>query len=319
MSYAELFASIKRQGIVETHFHVGPEFVDRRYDIADLARDVAGLGALLVAKNHTYATAPLASFARNRLGADMAGGIVLNRFVGGVSPYAVLGAASGNHGRLSTGELPPVVVWMPTVHARAHVETLGHSFDKRWGSFDCCNTDVDEGLRPIDVFVRGEPTGELLATLDVVAAEKYVLATGHLSAADVRRLVPLALERGIETVIVTHPHYPSTELTDAELVALVAYPGVFVEHCLAIHTIEGVPLERIAAAIEATGPERVILSTDFGQKRSPPLERGIADHVDALAPLLLGALGERRFSRMFTANGRAALLGQRAADRAATA
>lgn len=319
MSYTELFERIKRQGIVETHFHIGPEFVDRRYDVADLARDVAGLGALLVAKNHTYATTPLASFARTRLGADIVGGIVLNRFVGGVSPYAVLGAASANRGRLSTLELPPVVVWMPTVHARAHVEALGHSFDKRWGTFDCCKTDIDERLRPIDVFIGGEPTDELLSTLDVIAAEKYVLATGHLAATDVIRLVPLALERGIASVIVTHPHYPSTELTDAELVGLVAYPGVFIEHCLAIHTIEGVPLERIAAAIDATGPEHVILSTDFGQKRSPPLEQGIADYVECLAPLLLDTIGERRFTRMLTVNGRTALLGPWAADRAANA
>jgi len=33
----DLAESLRQEGIVDTHFHVGPELIRRRYDIAELA------------------------------------------------------------------------------------------------------------------------------------------------------------------------------------------------------------------------------------------------------------------------------------------
>jgi hypothetical protein len=117
----------------------------------------------------------------------------------------------------------------------------------------------------------------------------------------------MALEAGVPGVLITHPHYPSVGLSDDELVALTRDPRVFVEHCLAVHTIEGIPLEQFAASIVATGPEQVVVSSDFGQVISGPFP--VATH--AYATRLLTLLGDRiardAFIALFSGNGRRAL------------
>ena len=51
------------RGIVDTHFHVGPEFIDRMYDVYTLAEIARDRNITLVLKNHTYPTTPLAALA----------------------------------------------------------------------------------------------------------------------------------------------------------------------------------------------------------------------------------------------------------------
>jgi len=295
--------------LVDTHYHVGPELLPRRYDVKGLAEAAAPIGMTLVLKNHTYGTAPLAAYARAHLGAQFLGGLVLNRFVGGLNADAVLGAVSGNHTQVGDPSLPepPIVVWMPTVHAVSHLKTLGKSFDSRWfGS--CAPAPSAAGEEPVVVFDDDlQPVPELLAVLDVVARTGSRLATGHLSAAEIMRLVPLALERGVPAVILTHPHYPSVELSDAQLQQLARDPRVFVEHCFAIHTIEEVPLDRFARAIKATGPEQVILSTDFGQIHSDPTPQGSVRFAREMAEALGGAFGADDLVRMLSETPRRAL------------
>ncbi len=87
-------------------------------------------------------------------------------------------------------------------------------------------------------------------------------------------LVPMALQLGVSRVLLTQPHYPSVELSNDQLVELTRDSRVFIEHCLAIHTIEGVPLDRFADSILATGTGQVILATDFGQIHSDPVPDG---------------------------------------------
>lgn len=303
--------------IVETHFHVGPEVIPRRYDMRGLATAVAGCDATLVAKNHMASTTSLAALARARFGARILGGIVLNHFVGGLNPHAVRAAAATNRAHVggdveSARADPPFVVWMPTVHAAAHLRTLGHEFDPRWSG--CCASrhdhlgavlDPADGISAFDA--RGRPAAGLEVVLDAIARAGAVLATGHLAADETMRLVPLAIGAGVRSIIVTHPHYPSVQLSDAELVDLAGLPGVHIEHCFAIHTIEGVPLETLASSILATGPDRVILSTDFGQLHSPDFPEGSERYAVELLEHLGGELGVERVVDMFTTTGARAL------------
>src|SRR4029079_3342502 len=109
---------LRDAGLVDTHYHVGPELIVRRYDVKTLADKAVPFGATLVLKNHTYPTTPLASLARGHFGASFLGGVVLNNYVGGLNPQAVQGAHSGNRSNVSdpTPDPMPIVVWMPTVH-----------------------------------------------------------------------------------------------------------------------------------------------------------------------------------------------------------
>src|SRR4029079_13433096 len=93
---AALREELRRAGVIDTHYHIGPELIVRRYDVKSLADAAVPFGATLVLKNHTYPTTPLASLARARFGAKFLGGVVLNQYVGGLNPQAIEGARSGN-------------------------------------------------------------------------------------------------------------------------------------------------------------------------------------------------------------------------------
>ena len=305
---------LQEEGVVDTHFHVGPELLPRRYDVKDLAQAARAWNATLVLKNHTYPTTPLASYARRHEGVRLLGGTVLNRFVGGMNPDAVLSAQSGNRtDPQGDREEPTFVVWMPTVHAQAHLDSLGFAFDPRWGGgCKTCEESLD-GAQPrtetaVAVFdENGDPVPELPAVLEAIASVKARLATGHLSAAEVVKLVPMALEAGIPAVILTHPHFPSIELSDDQLCALVKDERVFIEHCFAIHTIEEVPLARFAESIEHTGTDQVILSTDFGQVHSDPFPDGTVRFATAMGDAWPDRFDEAELVRLFCDNPRRAL------------
>jgi len=208
----------------------------------------------------------------------------------------------------------PMVVWMPTVHARSHLQFHGFGFDPRWSGC-CTHGEADHATvarttaeEPVIVFDDdGSPAPQLIPTLEAIARNNCVLASGHLHAEEVKRLVPLALELGVKRVILTHPHYPSINLSDTDLKMLSRHPEVFIEHCFAIHTQDGVPLESYAESIRITGPEQVLLSTDFGQVTSDPFPEGTLRYAAALASLLEGKVSRVGFLAMFTGNGRRAL------------
>lgn len=319
--HTELRAALRDAGIVDSHYHVGPELLPRRYDVKTLAEAAAPWRASLVLKNHTYPTTPLAALARAHFGARFYGGVVLNGFVGGLNPHAVESAVSGNreHVNENYADTSPIVVWMPTVHAVSHLKNLGHAFDPRWSG--CCmhHHEADEekgkgeaaemgGNEPVAVFDdRLRPLPALINTLEAVAKYGCILATGHLSAPEVLKLVPLALDMGVRRIIVTHPDYPSVGLSPDELRQLTRYPQVFIEHCFAIHTIEEVPLARFADSIRTTGPEQVLLSTDFGQITSDPFPDGTIRYANELWRLLKSTVSRDHFLGMFSANGQRAL------------
>jgi Family of unknown function (DUF6282) len=308
-----LVEKLREAGVVDTHFHIGPEFVRRRYDVSELAEAVRPWNATLVLKNHTYPTTPLAAYARRHAGVRLLGGTVLNRFVGGLNPDAVWSALSGNRSdvRGDGTEDPPFVVWMPTVHAESHLATLGQAFDSRWGACSTCVTVTDKTSHPeepVRVFdSKGKPVPELAPVLEAIGRAGACLATGHLSAGEIMKLVPMALDASIRAVILTHPHYPSVELSDRQLCDLARDERVFVEHCFAIHTIEKVPLERFVASIDATGPDQVILSTDFGQIQSDPFPDCTVRFASAIQALKPQKWGETDLIAMCTDTPRRAL------------
>ena len=95
------------EGLMDTHFHSGPDVFARALDDeqgAQLYKD-RGMGALVL-KNHVVPTADRAWFVRKHMaGINVFGGIALNNSVGGLNPIAVDIA----------GRLGAKVVWLPTV------------------------------------------------------------------------------------------------------------------------------------------------------------------------------------------------------------
>ena len=190
-------------------------------------------------------------------GIQVVGGIVLNRAVGGINPYAVQAAL----------QLGAKHVWMPTVDAANHARTFGSTgaYDKQASSVADTS---DTGIEVIDD--AGTPIDGLIDVLDLIAEHSAILSTCHLSVPEIKQLVPLARERGVEKIMITHPFFkvPNLDLdTLKELVALGAYAEF--GYCTVSPMWNHAPLTRVVEAIKEVGPEHSILMSDAGQRHNP--------------------------------------------------
>ena len=191
------------------------------------------------------------------------GGVVLNRFVGGINPHAVeLALAMGG-----------AVVWMPTIHAGNHLDYYGEAgFKEQKAGYRARPVD------PVSVLDdSGKLTNEALQLLEVVAAHSgVVLNNGHLGAEETKVLFSEARRLGVERLMVAHPELPLSGYSlefQQEMVGL----GAVIERCYLPHTDHwgGFPLERTVREIERLGVENCVLSTDFGQVNNPPPAQGL--------------------------------------------
>ncbi len=235
-------------GLIDLHLHSAPDVRPRHLDDIELARSAkaAGLRAIMI-KSHVTITADRAQIAEKvASGIRVFGGVALNDPVGGLNPAAVE-AAIGLGARQ---------IWMPTISAARHIAYYRKWLDTPQGSrTDRGITILDEdgALRPV---VRD--------ILGLIADAGIILGTGQLSPEEIKVLVPAAREARVRHVIVTHPELAISALP-LDLQQELALPGVWFERCF-VGTVfrEPTPLEEIAAGIRALGPERTILSSDFG-------------------------------------------------------
>jgi hypothetical protein len=266
------------RGAFDMHVHIAPDVVPRRIDDVALARRFEELGlAGFVLKSHYTSTAERAAVVRGVVpGVRTMGAIALNRSVGGMNALAVeIAALEGAR-----------VVWLPTVDAVN--ESAGRTEPKPGDKVPVWAA-VQYGLRQRGVAVEAVPvvdgqgrvlpeTRDVLAT---VAAHRLVLGTGHLSRDEIFAVVGAAIEEGVEQIVITHPEFPSQNLSAEDQLAL-ARKGALLERCLTTPHTGKVTWERWLDAIRAAGPENSVLATDLGQVDNPPVEDGLALLVDRL-------------------------------------
>ena len=110
-------------GAIDLHVHCGPEGIPRRFDAVSLAEHVkqSGLGGVVL-KSHVTCTSNWAEMAHRLTETRLYGSVVLNHYVGGINPMAVRGAL----GPAIDGVPYLKVVWLPTVHAAAHLYARHH-------------------------------------------------------------------------------------------------------------------------------------------------------------------------------------------------
>jgi hypothetical protein len=266
------------RGGFDTHVHIAPDVVPRRVDDLTLARRFLELGLEgFVLKSHYVPTAERAAVAREIVeGVQVMGAISLNRSVGGMNALAVeIAAREGAR-----------VVWLPTVDAVN--ETAGRT-KPRPGEKVPVWAAIQYGLRergiPIEPVAVVDDAGRVLSeTRDVlatVAAHGLVLATGHLSRDEIFAVVDAAVDEGVSEIVVTHPEFPSQNLSVEDQLAL-ADRGALLERCFTTPHTGKVTWERWLENIRATGPERSVLSSDLGQVDNPPVEDGLALLADRL-------------------------------------
>jgi Family of unknown function (DUF6282) len=266
------------RGAYDTHMHISPDVVERIVDDITLAQRFQELGmAGFVLKSHYGSTAERASVVRAAVpGIDVRGAIALNRAVGGINPLAVeIAAREGAR-----------TVWLPTV------DSVNESHERDappgakvpvWVKLQLELREQGIEIAPVPVVNQSDGTvlPEVREVLDMIARHRMVLATGHLSRDEIFAVVEAAVESGIENIVVTHPEFPSQDLSVEDQIALAAQ-GALLERCFTTPHTGKVTWERWNESIRATGPENSVLSTDLGQVFNPPVEDGMGLMVDRL-------------------------------------
>ena len=247
-------------GTIDIHVHSDPDNSPRSIDAIEAAKLARARGMrAIVLKNHNDPTGGLAYIERKEVpGIEVFGGVDLNLTVGGMNPAAVehMTQVSGGWGRL---------VWMSTFDAENQVR-------------------YSKENRP---FVSTSRNGELLPevkqVIAAIAKHNLVLATGHVSPAEVLMLLREGRRQGVQHMVVTHA-MNAPVLMDVPGMQEAAKQGAFIEFVAGslASADAAARVDRYAAAIRAIGPEFCLLSSDLGQKANALPTDGFAAFLSAL-------------------------------------
>jgi hypothetical protein len=264
------------RGGYDTHIHIAPDVVERRVSDVRLAKRFQEVGLLgFGLKSHYTSTAERARVVMEAVpGIRVLGAIALNRAVGGLNPMAVeIAARSGAR-----------IVWFPTVSSENEQhEVLAADPNGKvpvWVRFELDVRTAGVAPDPVPVVDSdGALLPEARAVLEVIARHDLVLATGHLSRDEIFTLVDGAVEAGVQTIVVTHPEFPSQNLSPEDQVEL-ARKGALLERAFTTPYTGKCSWERIFEATRAVGAENTVWATDLGQVFNPPVEDGLALMAD---------------------------------------
>ena len=249
-------AEISLEGVVDLHFHTGPDSRPRSVDDIEASRLAAeaGLRAVLL-KNHFTMTADRAALAMGQVdGLEIFGGLVLNRSVGGINPEAVRQMATFSGGR---GK----VVWLPTFDAE-HAVTRGG------------------GDAPfVSVLEDGEPVPAVLEVFELLAEHDLTLAMGHSSPGEVLRLLPEARRLGVPRILVTHVF--GQDATREQMRQMADEGAIMEIDWLAVYS-GGHTIDDYVSAIRDLGAEAFFMSSDLGQEGNPVHPDGLRDYIRAM-------------------------------------
>lgn len=253
----------------DLHVHAAPDITPRRADdlgvVAAYAR-AQFTGCVL--KAHYESTVGRAAAAARGSGGALRvyGGVALNQHVGGVNPAAVAACLQAG-GR---------VVWLPT--ADAHTQRAA-------GLPSLCGVRTDVSARSYGIPPHDPAAAEDVRRICAMIADAdAVLATGHLSTAEVRWLLPVARAAGLRRLLLTHPGYTVPGMEAAEAAEFTEAFGAFAE----ITTFQllhqpGMTAAGLAAYASRVGLDRIVLSSDAGQPDSPSPPEALELLVDSLA------------------------------------
>jgi hypothetical protein len=264
------------RGGFDPHVHVAPDFAPRRISDLELARRCLELGlAGFGLKSHYTATVERAAVVTAAVpGVKALGTITLNHAVGGLNATAVeVAARQGAR-----------IVWLPTVSSENEFHEVEQADPDGkvpvWVRFELELRAAGVRPKPVPVLDGdGKPVPELREVLEVIAAHDIVLATGHLSRAEIPVVVDAAVEAGVNTIVVTHPEFPSQRVPVSVQRDLAA-KGALMERAFTTPYTGKCAWEDVFAATRAVGASHTVWGSDLGQVFNPPVEDGLAIMAD---------------------------------------
>lgn len=259
-------AKIVLDGAIDLHCHFGPESVigtPHSVDALEAATDAAALGFdAIVLKSHDFPSNSVAHLVGQSVDSvHIYGSVCCDFCIGGLNPGAVETA-------LRDGA---AIVWLPTISSQQDVDNGVAALLGVPGE-GITVLDDDGALRP-----------EVEEILALVAQYDAIAATGHTSTREHFAVAKSFAGRG--RLVVTHAMNPGAgpnlSIAEcAELAALGAYIELSAATCMQSH---GPSVPDVVQAIDAIGPEMVVLSTDYGWSNELPRPAaGLLSYVDAL-------------------------------------
>lgn len=313
-------------GAIDIHVHAGPHIFSspRRVDPVEAAIEALEAGMRAIVFMDVFEMSNGTAWIVNRVVPDFTtyGGIILNTVYGGMNPRAVRTALYYGDGAkyVSFG-----------AHSTYHQASReGHIVDGEFVPLSRLYPKFaeEELQRCIRIPLEGKPDRALDEILGLIAEHPDVyLNTGHVSVEEAMRLVSLAEEYGIPKVLIASTVTKSA--TPSQLRELTAN-GAFAEFTLAAYThttsipkthyyvereyisidegMTDVPdggVAKVAEQVAELGPDKVILSSDFGVYTLPSPVEGMRSFVACMLDL---GISEADVTRMIRDNP-AALLG----------
>ncbi len=257
-------------GTADLHIHAAPDVVPRLLDDFALARAAAEADmAAIVLKSHHMLTADRAQIAQRAFPElRIFGGLALNvPACGGLNSEAVKVAI----------RLGAKIIWLPTLSAANHIAGIKTKVTGNLGL-------MSQGFKPQPVPVLDEAgvvKPELLEILHLIAGADIILATGHLSVPEIRKVVDAAVAAGVRKILVNHPELWLIGMSIGEQCELAA-KGAMLEMCIRSVTArasEGLTPNLLADHIRRVGARSVVMATDFGQTDSPPAPEGFCWYI----------------------------------------
>lgn len=269
---------VSLEGAYDLHIHTAPSIYPRYVDDIEAARQAraAGMRGIML-KCHFESTVSRAYHTEQSVpGIRVFGGIVLNRFVGGINPRIVE----------TVLEQGGKQVWMPTMDSEEHRRVFGSVRSYGLKSMDAR---VGEGNLPgISVLdSAGDLIAEAKAIIHLIASAGAVLGTSHLSFDEMEKTVLHAQRVGAK-VLITHPFFTLPNLDVPRLKRLTDL-GAIAELCAV--TVFNLPtkhrpsLHSIKHAIDEIGPAKFIISSDAGQPFNPAPTEALRVYVESLFEL----------------------------------
>lgn len=278
------------EGACDIHIHGGPDIVERRQDIVQIAEEAKNYSmAAVVFKDHNSSTADRARVARQFVpDIGIFGGIVLNHAVGGFNVHAVDMAI----------KMGAKIVWMPSVDAYHTIQKVMVENATPWLKPVVWLDNPNQGLTVLDS--HGQILPEVKEILGLLRDTGVVLDTCHLNAKESYELVIEAKKIGLNKIVVTHPNCSVNKMTIpeqrelAEAGALLSYAFL---PCMPMY--DGQQPGEIAEMIKQVGPQRCILVSDFGQVQNPTVVEGMRMFI---THLLIAGLSDKEIRVMVRDN-----------------
>lgn len=251
-------------GLVELHVHSSPDVrVRRMNDLELMETGVKNNVRAIVIKSHVAPTAgraALVNLVRQEKYPESAfamyGGVTLNQNVGGINPSAVDACL----------KIGGKIVWLPTFHAESHLRNEGKS----------------GGVRCVE---NGRVVAPMQEVFKLVLDSDAVLATGHLSPAEIFIVVEAARNTGLTKILINHPESNLVGMTDEDQVRLIRDFGVFIERCYAQPIGGGKYKSNLpdnCRMFKQIGVSNFVVATDAGQVENPPWNEEVAEYVGYL-------------------------------------